>query len=115
MQSNRNVIAGDSSDVMYTPCSSRFKHSGHAMVPQVNSMQSTLASSHTSYTDVQTLKHPRGINFDTDKSKCQYFPNGFMCLLQEVDKMNAQARGRFYVYSFLTSSYALSETIKQIW
>jgi hypothetical protein len=89
------VIAGDSSDVMmYTPhssssSSSRFKHTGHAVVPQVNSRQSTSASSHTSYTDVQILKRPRGINFDTDKSKYQQFSNGFTCLLQKVNEMNA--------------------------
>ena len=90
MQSDRNVIAGDSSDVMYIACSCRFKQPGQAMVPQVNSLQSNFASSHTACTDVQTLNHPHDVHLNIDINNV----DTFRTVLHGDNKLNSEYRGR---------------------
>jgi len=90
MQSDRNVIAGDSSDVMYIACSCRFKQPGQAMVPQVNSLQSNFASSHTTCTDVQTLNHPHDVHLNIDINNV----DTSRTVLHRDNKLNSECRGR---------------------
>jgi hypothetical protein len=75
---------------MYIACSCRFKQSGQAMVPQVNSMQSNFACSHTTCTNVQTLKRPHNVHWNIDTNNVD---TSRMVLYGE-NKLNSECRVR---------------------